>query len=82
MLARGPRWTHKDIAVLVQHRDDLDKAVNILDRSREACKKELQGGIIQLANSPGRQVAGAIAAPAGIIAGCVETIVEKAEKAA
>jgi|GEM_PF-4327404 len=42
MMARGPRWTHKDIAVLVQHRDDLDKAAKFLGRSREACKKELQ----------------------------------------
>ncbi len=42
MLARGPRWTHKDIAVLVQYRDDLEKAARLLGRTREACKKQLQ----------------------------------------
>ena len=42
MLARGPRWTHRDIAVLVRYRDDLDKAARLLGRTREACKKQLQ----------------------------------------
>lgn len=43
---------------------------------------ELQGAIVMLANSPGRQVAGAIAGPGGIIAGCVKAIADKLEEAA
>ena len=43
---------------------------------------ELQGAIAMLANSPGARLAGAIAGPAGIIAGCIENIVEQKEKEA
>ena len=43
---------------------------------------ELQGEIVILANSPGRNVAGAIASPAGNIAGCIKSLIEKLEEAA
>jgi hypothetical protein len=43
---------------------------------------ELQGEIVVLAASPGRNLAGAIAGPAGAIAGCIKSLVEKLEEAA
>ena len=45
-------------------------------------RKELQGRIVGIAQSPGSLLAGAIGSPASIIAGCIETIVEKSEKEA
>lgn len=42
-------------------------------------RAELQGAIVMLANSPGRQVAGCLVGPGGIIAGCIKGLVEKLE---
>ena len=50
--------------------------------SKMPSRVELQGEIIILANSPGRNVAGAIAGPAGKIAGCIKSLIEKLEEAA
>ena len=42
MMGRGPYWTHKEIAVLVENRHDLDRASELLGRSRAACQKQLE----------------------------------------
>lgn len=48
--------------------------------SKMLSRAELQGQVVLLALSPGQKVAGAIAGPASYIAGCIKTIVEKAEE--
>ena len=43
---------------------------------------ELQGDVVMMANAPGSNLAGAISGPGGVIAGCIESLVEKLEEAA
>lgn len=45
-------------------------------------RRELQGQIVQIALSPGSTIAGALAGPGGVIAGCLKSLIEKLEKAA
>ena len=45
-------------------------------------REEMQGSVVMLAKSPGSRVAGAIGSPAGYIAGCIKSLVEKLEEAA
>jgi large subunit ribosomal protein L10 len=57
-------------------------AVGTIALSKMPSRVELQGEIVILAQSPGSNVAGAIAGPAGCIAGCIKSLVEKLEEAA
>lgn len=50
--------------------------------SKMPSRIELQGQIVQLAKSPGANLAGAIIGPGGRIAGCIKSLIEKLENEA
>ena len=45
-------------------------------------RRELQGEVVLLANSPGSRLSSAIGSPASLIAGCVKSLIEQKESAA
>jgi len=50
--------------------------------SRMPNRKQLQGMVVTMVKSPGAKLASQIMSPASKIAGCIKTLIEKAEKAA
>jgi large subunit ribosomal protein L10 len=78
-------WAKKLDAVEIRGAFVDGKAVDASDAKSLAKMKsraELQGDIVMLANSPGSNLAGALAGPGGVIAGCIESLIEKLEEAA
>jgi large subunit ribosomal protein L10 len=57
-----------------------EKGAKVL--SKMPSRAELQGAIVQIAKTPGANIAGAIASPGGNIAGCIKTLIENLEEAA
>jgi large subunit ribosomal protein L10 len=50
--------------------------------SRMPTRIELQGQIVGLLQSPSRNLAGVLAGPAGVVAGCIKAIMERGEREA
>lgn len=48
--------------------------------SKMPTRVELQGQVVQIALTPGANVAGALLGSGGVIAGCIESVIEKLEK--
>lgn len=60
---------------------DVVDGSGVVDLSKMPSRAELQGQIVQLAQTPAANVAGAIVGPASYIAGCIKKIEENAEAA-
>ncbi len=60
----------------------LMSADGVKELSKMLTRVELQGQVVQLALTPGANVAGALLGPGGVIAGCVKSVIEKLEEAA
>ncbi len=50
--------------------------------SKMPSRAELQAMVVMITQSPARKLASVITSPAGVIAGCLKTIIDKQEKAA
>ena len=60
----------------------LMPAGGVKELSKMPSRVELQGQVVQIALTPGANVAGALLGPGGVIAGCIESVIEKLEEAA
>lgn len=79
------QWTKKNAAVQIKGAFLDGRALDVEAAGQLAKMKsrsELQAEVVMLAKSPAARLAGALIAPAGIIAACVKTIIEKGEKQA
>jgi large subunit ribosomal protein L10 len=54
----------------------------VKELSKMPTRVELQGQVVQIALTPGANVAGALLGPGGVIAGCIDSVIEKLEEAA
>ncbi|MFI4912631.1 MAG: 50S ribosomal protein L10 [Sedimentisphaeraceae bacterium JB056] len=54
----------------------------VVDLSKMPNRAELQAQVVQIALTPGSNIAGAVTSPASNIAGCLKTIIDKGEEAA
>lgn len=52
IMARGPRWTNQEVALLVQNRHKIKKVAKVLGRSEEACRQQLKRLGIPIKNVP------------------------------
>ncbi len=77
-------WAKKIKAFVVKgayvEGDTLDEK-SAIELSKMPNRTELQGTVVMLAMSPARQLAGAIAGPGGVIAGCIKAIADKEDAA-
>ena len=54
----------------------------VKELSKMPTRVELQAQVVQIALTPGANIAGALVGPGGVIAGCVKSVIEKLEEAA
>ena len=56
-------------------------AAEASDLAKMPGRRELHQQVVRLSLSPGARLAGALTGPAGVIAGCLRAIIDKAEAA-
>jgi large subunit ribosomal protein L10 len=54
--------------------------VEVVELAKWKGRTELRGELAMLVTSPGRRIAGCLTGPAGIIAGCIQAIIDKQER--
>lgn len=77
----GLKKTYPKIELKVGMIEGDPDLIDVEQMAKLKSRIEVLGDVAMLILSPGRRLAGAIASPAGKIAGCVKSIIDKAEKA-